>query len=1610
MKNYPEFLVFLYILIFSSPLYGQTSTKNLSPTEWQTVFIDKTMQKHLSLLSNTEQPEQWRDWIMLALAKQIAPNDNGKTAFSNLYDFPILRNEELNQLQNWQYGEKRQIFINDGESYVLVPDKSPKQLIYLARAADEHRLVKGQKPLALHLVHYQLLDGSASFRISSSVSSAELFSTSYGYVEATVLNRNELMDFLAKTDDLVYAQKNTGGSLTLGGRRFQSVKTANVSVEDIAAIYQADHRLEQEYRERVKRQLQQQYEEVIEDNARSISVSYLQKNINESNFVNIDYNKTLKQWGTNYRTSSLGNFSHGIPITPSFLVPKMKLAYPYQAFEDDHISSYQADRDFNIGFSLDPDLQKSRFSSELKRLVSNDTAFINKWLKNNMIPGWKEDYFREMDQFSKLFGKFSTDNGYTVSHDEDLEIKESSLSTLINGANFQKIEHEDKAKSPDPVNTLLESLQDEEKIILESYIQKQLQEIKKAIKTNSKVLLYMAQCIEQDNTLPFFYLKAYYRGERDLEELEEIMPANIQAILENKEDAENGALTQFIEKLYQSNQYQKARYDGDFKGTQVGMTLFYTDLIMKLWSFNYKSSAPEKDVVGFLSEVNHPISSNYYNDLNENPSTRSWLGLLESSYDLSNNGSRMFFKHCATKIFNASSNNLRPGEEVAANYASERFATWWNNHYSEVADYEEEYHHLNQIMKWSQICHWLKQDGLWPFLSNERVTRNLDFETWYPNNRKLKVQVPIPFIPRNLLKERTECISILESEPYMAFTNAEFLLYHLSGGVSLGVKRNIKIRAEANKIRESLGIQAKGFTRPTIDGKKSLDKVGGFSFTKFNNTKIEVNPVKLSASFSNPTSKLRGLTAEINPVAVITRNVEQNVNSLSLIDKSIKSNQDVFKIQVATPNRIQLSLEASDLSRTKNFIGSLERGNPTQQLWDHSEVEKLLIVRKTALGEPEEYFLKLADNKNWLKVISSNFPRSTADVRFSRSSFGGKPTYQNMNFIPESEVDASSRVFTYRRIGTNPGENKVTEFSNSLPLNPERYRITQGNISDEVIIASDAIYIPNKSPNVKALSNLVQNNARSIEEATNNMRINKSQIGIIKDDLGNTFNLGSRNATPEELRMLNEVASKTNSKINFIVIDETNQGGVKLIGDNVLMIPKKASPIEIEAINFFTERVGQNKNWANVLKEINSSSLTNEDLGILKSIHPDNVEFGSTYFNMKSVQLLDDEGLANFRFAANHPQIILKDNLGIRVIDISNGNSMSHALATVRKSTNVKKLVTLEPEGESDLPLAILSKMEKHSSPGGDIMFIKDQANLVRSMDNSREDVYPDLSQTVYLTTIKLIHPAYPQISKAQQRVDSLEFKDTLAACTADLFYDYLVDEEVKQMVVVLRANDEGLIFADGLISYEELAIWLEDIENPKDMIYIISNHANRIQKIISDSGKSTLTIASQFTLGKPESLANCLNYLAEFYLRTHYKANIKINKWKALVKVHPGLEKIVQKHTRSFVAKGEEVSVPVGKFTQTEIKSLPTKIWDKLVKVTGTFNNRKMPAESRTIQSIINTLQSQKIEEMRPRLQQNIDHFNLKAIPNFKVEIRSKLELFWCYDKHNGLCFNALC
>ena len=172
----------------------------------------------------------------------------------------------------------------------------------------------------------------------------------------------------------------------------------------------------------------------------------------------------------------------------------------------------------------------------------------------------------------------------------------------------------------------------------------------------------------------------------------------------NSEEVEEYFLGKYI---IQNEEYkfQVARYDGDLQGTEVGMVLFYTDLLAKIWAIDYEYSAPDQDILGFVNHTKVSLSPIYKNEAEELNSVRLWFGHEDLGFQVTNDS--ILFARNATKIYAASSNSLEPGAEVPASAHFSEAIYWWNDHYEEVAQYEKEYERLNEIMKWSLIISWL---------------------------------------------------------------------------------------------------------------------------------------------------------------------------------------------------------------------------------------------------------------------------------------------------------------------------------------------------------------------------------------------------------------------------------------------------------------------------------------------------------------------------------------------------------------------------------------------------------------------------------------------------------------------------------------------------------------------------------------------------------------------------------------------------------------------------------------------------------------------------------------------------------------------------------------
>lgn len=230
---------------------------------------------------------------------------------------------------------------------------------------------------------------------------------------------------------------------------------------------------------------------------------------------------------------------------------------------------------------------------------------------------------------------------------------------------------------------------------------------------------------------------------------------------------------------------QCSRYEGT-AGTAVGMTMFYTDLLAKIWlSTDHGMLAPTLEVSGFVTVPRIDLSSELKRSIDGNRDTRIWFGPRANGVSRNKaTGTSIFFDHAFAHIFAAGSNPEHPGREVLPNEASRRAIGWWDRHYDDVANYEQEYHRLNQIMKWSLVTGALLGSRIARDLEELTPQHELDFDTWMQANRsRLRFTDLLP-LSKAVIPGK-QCIPILESYDLPGYTGG------IQGGVGSASRESL---------------------------------------------------------------------------------------------------------------------------------------------------------------------------------------------------------------------------------------------------------------------------------------------------------------------------------------------------------------------------------------------------------------------------------------------------------------------------------------------------------------------------------------------------------------------------------------------------------------------------------------------------------------------------------------------------------------------------------------------------------------------------------------------------------------------------------------------------
>jgi len=192
--------------------------------------------RYVRALDAAERREQIRDWAVFGTLARVGPTAIEATSNTTV---AAVRLPALADAGALDYGRGRLVYTD--QRLLLFHDRDdPDPRVTLAHLADRVRSERGDLPPVIEVYGIEELRDDGKIRVVrlADVTRDALLSSEYGYVEGEGTTEAMLTDWLARADDLTYADLTDGRRLVLGGRRFASARTSGLALEDIAVLYQ----------------------------------------------------------------------------------------------------------------------------------------------------------------------------------------------------------------------------------------------------------------------------------------------------------------------------------------------------------------------------------------------------------------------------------------------------------------------------------------------------------------------------------------------------------------------------------------------------------------------------------------------------------------------------------------------------------------------------------------------------------------------------------------------------------------------------------------------------------------------------------------------------------------------------------------------------------------------------------------------------------------------------------------------------------------------------------------------------------------------------------------------------------------------------------------------------------------------------------------------------------------------------------------------------------------------------------------------------------------------------------------------------------------------------
>ena len=918
----------------TSPPVAQTTevitNKNFPLNQPQLVNFNKD---GLEKLTERQKSDQLRDWLLITVLS--GKGLSSEQISQSIYDLPTVRYDFMSPVANFEYGTTRSRYIGNGKVIAIVPKIASKEerINDLAHIADRQTKDQGEKPKVIEVFEYEInpTNQSATITRRNSINGEEIFSSAYGYYETTINSKDDLQNLLNQIDDITFAQVNNY-SFNLGGRKIFGIKHKGIRLEDIAALWQSEKKI--------------------------------QARPQDFNYVN----------------------GSGFSLDPSF-----------------DFSGLQKALD-----NANPLLQSIKLQG--KPVISEQDIQQAKqgFKRKDIVP------YRQLVDKLGIF--LDSDKGRKA-------IKEGEIGNQID----QEIALYDNR------------VQKEVEAEIQNYQNQLIAEIDSAQKTGKS-----PEYIKQEVTTKFQNFQENINKQKEEKRKKFITD------LVNKKNAEIKNL------LYQdiTQGFTFARYDGDLQGTEVGMILFYTDLLAKLWGFDYANSAPEKSIQDFKAKKNITVSSIYKEELEKVSGTRTWFEPNKKEIQVADAGNSLIFSRIATKVSARSHNPLESEKnEKAPNAVSDAFVNFWNAQYEEVGEFEPQYKKLNSIMKWSILISWINQSGnsnQLDFLSSVKVRHDWNFSEWVQANKnqlkfqgwdtqpcnnqsEITIEKPVCFYKPGYKGTKTEAMPVITSKWFKRFGEDIFSY----GGVSLSPK---DLFSELRPINKTTSI-SDVVLRPNMD-----------SFTKDGDLlTIQAQPIAKDLGKNGN----KGTTYTLKPITkseVSTTIIPEESLSFRSQNANI-TNQQITSKTIQTPDGITIKndiggTEFGNLNVTKTANGfnvgfqsravdagysltsrlSKTKGNIPDAL---KEIDNVMAVRYSS-SQPNDYYIKLQESNQWLKVSEGGGvvpPSKPPKIQMAVGDPEDGARNFKIEWLDEAQIPQSTRSVYENPNYSNQGANSQDSFN-----------------------------------------------------------------------------------------------------------------------------------------------------------------------------------------------------------------------------------------------------------------------------------------------------------------------------------------------------------------------------------------------------------------------------------------------------------------------------------------------------------------------------------------------------------------------------------------------------